>query len=573
MRRGQKPLATHPSVEVAHDVNYFISRRSALEPILPSNHRPFSVTARQENLDRLADETFDVLVIGGGITGAAIARDAALRGFRTALVERGDFAVGTSSRSTRLVHGGIRYLEYGEFRLVFDACTERRILRRIAPRLVRPLAFLYPLYAGQRPPAWKLRIGLTLYDALSLFRNVQNHRWLSPEEAARREPLIGGRGLIGAGRYYDAQVNDARLTLTMARAAHLHGAGVVNYAPVVGLMKAGGRIVGAQVVDGRTGREIEVRARVVVNATGVWADRIRALDDPTVRPMLRPTKGIHLLIPRDRLPTHHAIIFTSPRDGRHMFLIPWKDFALIGTTDTDYPGDIDNPAADRGDAEYLLEAVNHLFPGARITEADIISTFAGLRPLVAAPGHPSAVSRTHVIVESPSGLVTITGGKLTTARRMAEELTDRVQKRLTAMDVYARSACRTQEPLEGAQIESVEMELLDERVARHLVETYGGDARWILGYVEENPALGEAMVPGLPYLLAEALYAVGHEMALTLSDVLIRRTHVIYDARDGGLGRARAVAEIMAPRLGWDEAEIERQLANYAAQVARTRSP
>ncbi len=537
------------------------------------NHRPFSASVRDENLIHLADETFDVLVIGGGITGAAIARDAAMRGFRTALVEKGDFAVGTSSRSTRLVHGGIRYLEYGEFRLVFDACTERRILRRIAPRLVRPLAFLYPLYAGQRPPAWKLRLGLTLYDALSLFRNVQMHRWLSPEEAARREPLVAGRGLIGVGRYYDAQVNDARLTLTMARAAHLHGAVVVNYTPVVGLMKTGGRVVGAQVVDARTGREIEVRARVVVNATGIWADRVRALDEPNARPMLRPTKGIHLLISRDRLPTRHAVIFTSPRDGRHMFLIPWKDFALIGTTDTDYPGDLDNPAADPGDVAYLLEAVNHLFPGARIGAADIVSTFAGLRPLVAAPGHPSAVSRTHVIVESPSGLVTITGGKLTTARRMAEELTDRVQKRLAEMGVPARSGCRTQEPLEGAQIEAVEMEMSDERVARHLVETYGGDARWILGYIEENPALGEPIVPGLPYRLAEALYAVGHEMALTLCDVLIRRTHVIYDARDGGLSRARAVAEVMAPRLGWDEAEIGRHLADYAAQVALTRSP
>ncbi|MCS7284033.1 MAG: glycerol-3-phosphate dehydrogenase/oxidase [Anaerolineae bacterium] len=535
--------------------------------------RPFSVAVREENLDRLAQETFDVLVIGGGITGVAIARDAAMRGFRTALVEKGDFAVGTSSRSTRLVHGGIRYLEYREFRLVFDACTERRILRQIAPRLVRPLAFLFPLYAGQRPPAWKLRLGLLLYDALSLFRNVQMHRWLSPQEAARREPLIGGRGLLGAGRYYDAQVDDARLTLAMARAAHLHGAVVANYAPVVGLIKAGGRIVGAQVVDARTGREIEVRARIVVNATGVWTDRIRALDDPQARPMLRPTKGIHLLIPRDRLYTRHALIFTSPRDGRHMFVIPWKDFAFIGTTDTDYEGDLDNPAADRSDVEYLLESVNHLVPGARITESDIISTWAGLRPLIAAPGHPSAVSRTHVIVESPSGLLTITGGKLTTARRMAEELTDWVQRRLAEQGIYARSGCRTREPLEGAQIEAVEMEVPDDRVARHLTETYGGDARWILGYLEENPALGEPIVPGLPYLLAEALYAIGHEMALTLSDVLIRRTHVIYEARDGGLSRARTVAGVMAPRLGWDEAEIERQLADYAAQVAQTRIP
>lgn len=538
---------------------------------VPAPIRPFSVTTREENLARLAEETFDVLVIGGGITGTAIARDAVLRGFRTALVEKGDFAVGTSSRSTRLAHGGIRYLEYREFRLVFDACTERRILRQIAPRLVRPLAFLYPLYAGQRPAPWKLRMGLTLYDALSLFRNVQNHRWLSPEEAARREPIVAGRGLIGAGRYYDARVNDARLTLAMARSAHLHGAVIANYVPVVGLMKVGGRIVGVQAVDARTGRELEIRARVVVNATGIWTDHIRALDQPNCKPMLRPTKGIHFLIPRARLFTHHAIIFSSPRDGRHMFVIPWKDFAFVGTTDTDYEGDLDNPAADAEDVAYLLEAVNHLFPGARIGENDIISTWAGLRPLVAAPGHPSAVSRTHVIVESPSGLLTITGGKLTTARRMAEELTDRVEKRLAEMGILARSPCRTQEPLEGAQIEPVEIGPLDGQVASYLAETYGGDARWILGYLEENPALGEPIAPGLPYLMAEALYAVQHEMALTLSDVLIRRTHVVYEAADGGLARARMVAEVMAPRLGWNEAEIERQLADYTHQVALTR--
>lgn len=532
--------------------------------------RPFSAAARQENLDHLAEETFDVLIIGGGITGVSIARDAVLRGFRTALVEKGDFAVGTSSRSTRLVHGGIRYLEYGEFSLVFNACTERRILRRIAPRLVRPMAFLYPLYAGQRPPAWKLRMGLTLYDALGLFRNVQNHRWLLPEEAARLEPIVARRGLIGAGRYYDAGVNDARLTLAMARSAHLNGAVVVNHAPVVGLMKGGGRVVGAQVVDARTGREIEVRARVVANATGIWTDHIRALDDPQREPMLRLTKGIHFLIPRTRLHTHHAIIFTSPRDGRHMFVIPWKEFAFVGTTDTDYPGDLDHPAADGEDVAYLLEAVNHLFPDAHIGEDDIISTWAGLRPLIAAPGHPSAVSRTHVIVESSSGLLTITGGKLTTARRMAEDLTDRAAKRLAEMSVHPRSACRTQEPLEGARIEPVEMGTIDERVGRHLADTYGGDARWILGYMEENPALGEPIVPGLPYRMAEVVYAVQHEMALTLSDVLIRRTHVIYEAPDGDL--ARAVAEVMAPRLGWDAAEIERQLADYTHQVTLTRA-
>ena len=534
--------------------------------------RPFSASTRQENIDWLASEEFDVLVIGGGITGAGIARDAALRGFRTALVEKGDFAGGTSSRSTRLVHGGIRYLEYGEFRLVFDACSERRVLRQIAPRLVRPLPFLYPVYAGQRPSQAKLRLGLLLYDTLSLFRNAQVHRWLRPQEAQQREPLVAGRGLVGMGRYYDAQVNDARLTLLTARAAHLHGAVVVNHARVVGLMKSGGRVVGAQVVDQVTGQQVEVRARVVVNATGIWVDEVRALD-AAARPMVRPTKGIHLVIPRARLDSRHAVIFASPRDRRHMFLIPWGDFALIGTTDTDYQGSLDDPAADRADVEYLLEAARHIFPGAQLRPSDVISTFAGLRPLVAAPGSPSSVSRVHVIVEDDSGLLTITGGKLTTHRLMAAELTDRVQKRLAeSFGVQACSGCRTREPLEGAQIERAPVTTPDAAVNRHLAEAYGDEAAWVLAYAEENPALGERIVAGLPYLMAEPLYAVQHEMALTLSDVLIRRTHVIYEAVDGGLARARAVAALLAPRLGWSKAEVERQIGDYTAQVALTRA-
>jgi len=536
-----------------------------------SPNRPFSTTTRQENVDRLAQEKFDLLIIGGGITGVAVARDASLRGFRTALVEKGDFGIGTSSRSTRLIHGGIRYLEYGEFKLVFDACSERRVMRKIAPRLVRPLPFLYPLYRGQKPAPWKLRAGMLLYDALSLFRNAQNHRWLRPSEVQRREPLVARRGLLSAGRYYDAQVNDARLTLMTAKSAHLHGAVMANYARVVGLMKTGGRIVGAHVLDETSGQEVEVRARVIVNATGIWTDDVLELDEWSKHPMIRPTKGIHLLIPQAQLHSQHAVIFSVPQDRRHIFLIPWGDFTLIGTTDTDYEGDLDNPSATLDDVDYLLEAVHHTFPGAQIKHDDIISTFAGLRPLVAAPGNPSVLSREHVIVEHQSGLITIAGGKLTTHRLMGEQLTDRVQKRLAEeFGIHARSGCRTKEPLEGAQIGRVRVSDVDEATGRHLVDSYGSDATWVLAYAEENHSLGKRIVPELPYLMAEVLYGVQHEMALTLCDVLIRRTHVIYETLDGGGEQARAVAELMAPRLGWDEVEIKRQVAAYAAQVALT---
>ncbi len=536
----------------------------------PSN-LPFSAATRSENLERLAQESFDLLIIGGGITGVGIARDAALRGLRTALIEKGDFGIGTSSRSTRLIHGGIRYLEYGEFKLVFDACSERRVMRKIAPRLARPLPFLYPIYRGQRPALWKIRAGLWMYDALSLFRNVQNHRWLQPDEVRQREPLIAGRSLLSAGRYYDVQVNDARLTLTTAKSAHIHGAVVTNYTRAAGLMKTGGRVSGAHVVDALTGREIDVQARIVVNATGIWADHVLALDEPPAHPMIRPTKGVHLLIPKSKLASQHAIIFSVPRDGRHIFLIPWANFTLIGTTDTDHQGDLDNPVTEAEDVDYLLEAVNYTFPGAQVGPGDIISAFAGLRPLVAAPGNPSALSREHVISESPSGLITIAGGKLTTHRLMAQQLVDRVTKRLAdEFGLQPQAECRTKQPLEGAQTEVIRLSGVDEATGQYLAETYGSDATWILAYAEGNPAWGQPIAPGRPYLMGEALYGVQHEMALTLCDVLIRRTHVIYETRDGGLGKARTIAELMAPRLGWDEAEIERQVAAYAAQVALT---
>jgi glycerol-3-phosphate dehydrogenase len=537
------------------------------------SNRPFSAAVRCENVERLAQEEFDLLIVGGGITGVGIARDAAMRGLRTALIEKGDFGIGTSSRSTRLIHGGIRYLEHGEFRLVFDACGERRVMRQIAPRMARPLPFLYPIYRGQRPAPWKLRTGMFLYDALSLFRNVQNHRWLDPDEVKQREPLVAGRGLISAGRYYDVQVNDARLTLVTAKAAHIHGAVMANYARAVGLMKAKGRAVGAHVRGEISGREISVRARVVVNATGIWTDDVIALDKIRQDRMIRPTKGVHLLIPQARLRSQHAIIFSVPRDGRHIFLIPWGDFTLIGTTDTDYQGDLDDPAATEEDVDYLLEAVQQTFPGAQIGHDDVVSTFAGLRPLVAAPGKPSALSREHVIVESQSGLITIAGGKLTTHRLMARQVTDRVQARLAEkFGVHLHSECRTKEPLEGAQTDRGCASNVDAAVREHLVDAYGRDATWVLAYAEENPSLGERIVPELAYLMAEPLYAVQHEMALTLCDVLIRRTHVIYETPTGGAERARDVAELMAPRLGWDETEISRQAADYAVQIARTQN-
>lgn len=536
--------------------------------------RPFSAATRRENLDALASETFDVLVIGGGITGVAVARDVALRGYRTALVEKRDFGFGTSSRSSRMIHGGLRYLENYEFGLVLECCNERRRLRKIAPRLVRPLPFLYPVYSDQKTGPLKLRLGLTLYDVLGLFQNVQRHRWLAAKEAQAREPILTRPGLLGAARFYDARTDDARLTMVIARAAHAAGAIVANYAEVVGLRLVGGKVQGAWVRDGMTGRELEVRARVVVNATGVWVDSIRRQDATYKGITIRPTKGIHLVFWRERLPSHHAIAFDSPRDGRHAFLVPWGQHTIAGTTDTDYRGDLDNPAADREDVAYMLEALNYNFPNARIGEGDIVSTFAGLRPLIYAEGGTYSISREHQIYRSPSGLITVAGGKLTTHRLMAEQIVDMATRVLAREHgVEATCGCSTRKMLPGAEIVGdVAAWMADRSAQEHLVDTYGSDAALIAAYVEENPELGERIVPELPYVMAEVLYAVQHEMAMTLTDVLIRRTHVLYEVRDGGRERARAVAALLAPRLGWTAADVERELAEYDRQVALTQA-
>lgn len=545
----------------------------AEQPLCMNAPRPFSAATRRENLDLLQAETFDILVIGGGITGVAVARDAALRGFRTALVEKGDFAVGTSSRSSRMIHGGLRYLESFQFGIVYQCCSERRRLRRLAPRLVRPLPFLYPAYRDRKPAAWKLRLGLTLYDAMGLFQNVQPHRWLDPGEAHLREPILDTEGLVGAARFYDARVDDARLTLLVAKAAHAAGAIVANYVQAVDLMKAQEKVRGAIIRDQLGGREFEVRARVVINAAGVWVDDVRRQDVHYKGATLRPTKGIHLVVARDRLPSHHAIAFDSPRDGRHVFLIPWGSHAIVGTTDTDYEGDPENPAADREDVAYLLEALAHSFPETGIEEADVVSTFAGLRPLLYAEGGTYALSREHQIHQSPSGLITVAGGKLTTHRLMAEQLVDRAEAQL-AREYGARpsSSCQTKQPLPGADLVERLAAMEGEEVQAHLVEAYGQDAAWVLAYMEENRELGARIAPGLPYIRAEALYAVQHEMAQTLSDVLIRRTHVIYESEEGGLVQAPTVAAVMVPRLGWDDRRLQQELTEYARQVALTRA-
>ena len=528
-------------------------------------------------------EPVDLLVIGGGITGAGIARDAALRGFRTALVDKGDFGGGTSSSSSRLIHGGIRYLEQGDFRLVFEASHERRVLLGIAPHLVHPLPFLFPVYRGARVSAWKLRAGMWLYDLLAAFRNVKAHRWLGRKATARLEPALRDKELKGAALYYDAQTDDARLVIATARSAAQAGALVASYAEVTALTKPDGRVGGATVRDALTGRTTMVRALVVVNATGPWVDHVRRLDDPAAEPLLRLTKGAHVAVPRQRVGHTRAVTLISPIDGRVMFVLPWGELSYIGTTDTDDDVSPDEVRATAADVVYLLRSANAFFPHARLAPPDVVATWAGLRPLLRPTQDmtPSAASREHRVVESAGGLVTIAGGKLTTYRVMARDAVDRVASRLRALDgrPRARAAPTDRLPLPGGETADREglvkaaMERgASESTARHLVGAYGSEAAAVLNLVDRERALGRPIVTGQPSLWAEVAHAVEREMAIRLSDVLVRRLHLYYVMRDQALSAAAGVADWLGAVLGWDAARRAEEVAAYRALVERSRA-
>ena len=538
---------------------------------------------RAAALQSLIDTPVDVLIIGGGITGAGIARDAAMRGFRTAVIDKADFGAGTSSHSSRLIHGGIRYLEQYAFRLVFESSHERRILLKIAPHLVRPLAFLFPVYRGGRVPGWKLRAGMWLYDLLAAFRNVRRHRWLRAKKVRRVEPGLRDRGLVGAALYYDAQVDDARLVIATVRAAARAGALAANYVEATALLKPDGRIRGAVIRDVLTGETATVRANVVVNATGPWSDALRLLDNPAAPLLLRPTKGAHVVVPRRRMSNEHAVTLFSPIDGRVMFVLPWGDLSYIGTTDTDADSAPDVLRVTAADVTYLLRSANAAFPDARLTTNDVVSAWAGLRPLLRPSqdgGSPSQVSREHHIEESAHGLVSIVGGKLTTYRIMARDVVDHVAKRLHALDgrPVAPHPPTDRDALPGGEaadlevlIEAARTRGTPEATARHLVASYGSEAAAVLNLVDRERQLGQQIIAERPEIWAEVTYAVERELALRVQDVLIRRLHLFYETRDQGLSSAGAVASRMKKLLGWDETREAEELRDYAHVVERAR--
>jgi glycerol-3-phosphate dehydrogenase len=519
---------------------------------------------RAAMLDRLRHERFDVLVIGGGITGVGTALDAASRGLKAALVERDDFASGTSSKSSKLIHGGLRYLQQGDIRLVYEALAERQRLRHNAPHLVRILPFMIPILTRDGVMNAKLArafgSALWMYDLTGGARIGKLHRRLKKDEALAHMPTLPAERLASAYLYYDAQADDARLCLTVARTAAEHGAATLNGAKVVGLRKERDRITGARVaVDGD---EIDVAATVVVNAAGVWADDVRALDEATHPNSIRPAKGIHLTVPWEKARNDIAVVIPVPKDKRSLFVVPWGDFTYVGTTDTDYDGPIDDPQCTRDDLEYVLRALNASVTTG-VTEADVTGTWAGLRPLVksAPSGRTADLSRQHKVAVSPAGLVSVTGGKLTTYRRMAADAVDTVMERL---DRRGRSKTKRLRLLGGdGYVEPTGTERLS-----HLRRRYGTLAVDVEALIGADPSLAAPLVPGLSYVAAEAVYAARHEMARSVDDVLSRRTRARLLDRAASGEAAPAVARLLAPELGWDDDETARQVAVYRRSIA-----
>ncbi len=526
---------------------------------------------RAASLARFGEECFDVLVVGGGITGAGVALDAASRGLRTALVERDDFASGTSSKSSKLVHGGLRYLQQREFRLVYEALYERQRALENAPHLVRVLPFLVPILARggviDRRLARVLGSALWMYDLTGGLRIGKRHHRISVDAALAHMPTLARDRLAGAYVYYDAQADDARLTLTIARTAAAHGAAIANYAPVRGIEKDGDRVVGARVEA--DGQELVVRARAIVNAAGVWADDVRALDEGTHPASIRPAKGIHITVPWSKVRNDVAAIVPVAGDRRSVFVVPWGDTTYIGTTDTDYDGPLDDPPCTAADVDYLLDAINGV-TDEKLTESDVIGTWAGLRPLLRA-GHGTRtadLSRRHSVRTAPSGVITVTGGKLTTYRRMAA---DAVDAALAVLGERGRRSRTKHLRLFGGEGLAPPVAALEPSTHEHLTGRFGTDAGAVLALVADDPDLGEALVPGLPYLRAEARYAVRHEMARTLDDVLSRRTRARLLARDASAAAAADVANLLAADLGWSPTERDAEVAAYRASVAAER--
>ena len=517
----------------------------------------------------LSSRQFDLLVIGGGITGSAIARDAAMRGMSVALVEKDDFASGTSSRSSKLVHGGLRYLEHGDLILVRESCRERQRLLRLAPHLVKPLSFLLPWTSGGGwPPYLFLRAGLLLYDIFAGRTRIGFHHGLTGKELNQLEPgLAGGTATAGA-EYFDAVMDDARVALEVALGAVRAGTVAINHAEVKSFLRTGsGRIDGAVIHDIPGGKEFEVRAKLTINASGPWGDAILRLAGRTGAPVLRPTKGVHLIM---KMPlTSHALIVRAKEDQRVFFVIPWQGLTIIGTTDTDYSGDINDIRAEESDIKYLLTQASEVLPSARIRREDILCAYAGVRPLLAGdPSHPSATSREHRIWEEPRGLISVMGGKYTTFRAMAEHAVDRSRKLLGLP--YLPSPTRAI-ALIGAEPCGETNGTWPTGQQKRMEEIYGNRAGLVLMTALRMKDGFLPLCPHTPRTRAEAAFAVEEELAQTLTDVLERRLRLALTCSCRGEDAVENTVEVIAPILGWNPEACKKHADHYRAGLQATK--
>ena len=535
---------------------------------------------RSRALAAMQEDELDLVIVGGGVVGAGAALDAVTRGLSVGILEARDWASGTSSRSSKLIHGGLRYLEMLDFRLVREALKERGLLlQRLAPHLVRPVPFVYPLtHRG-----WErlyVAAGLTLYDALaavsSTASGVPRHKHLSKRAALRLVPSMRKDALVGAVQYYDAQVDDARHTMFLVRTAVAYGALAANRSRVTGFLRQGERVTGVRVRDLETGRDTEIRAKQVLNATGVWTDETQSLVGERGQFRVRASKGIHLVVPRDRILSQSGLILRTPTSV--LFVIPWGRHWIIGTTDTDWSLDKAHPAASSRDIDYILEHVNKALV-TPLTREDVEGVFAGLRPLLAGESATtSALSREHVVGHPTPGLVVVAGGKYTTYRVMASDAVDEVAR---GLDGRVPPSCSQRIPLLGAEGYEAAWNARQRTATRyrihvawveHLLQRYGSLATEVLDLCAADPVLAERLSGAEDYLAAEVVYAVSHEGARHLDDVLTRRTRISIETWDRGVSAAAPAASLMAPVLGWSAKQKRKEVEHYLARVLAERA-
>ncbi len=534
-----------------------------------------NIFSRESIVEKLASAEFDVLVIGGGVTGVGAALDAATRGLRVALIEANDFACGTSSRSSKLIHGGLRYLEQYDFKLVREALKERELMvGHTAPHLVSPVSFLFPLHEGLKE-RWYVGAGLALYDALrGKERILPAHRHISPRKMREVAPALRSDILKGGILYYDAQVDDARHTVTIARTAERYGALIANQVEAIALIREGGRVVGVKVCDRESGQEFEIKSATTVLAAGIWNSKIQEAAGVNHGYDIAMSKGVHIVLPKSAISLKTGVILKTALSV--LFVIPWKEFWIVGTTDTPWIGSKEEPLANRADIDYIIEQANQVLRHP-LKHTDVISVYAGIRPLVAPTEASSTtkISREHVVDHPLEGLISVAGGKYTTYRIMARDAIDAAASDLLRI---VPESCTEEIALLGAdgysallnRVEALAVaNSLSREVITHLLSRYGSIFEEVLEPAKLDASLLEQIDPNLPYLRAEIHYAVTHEKALHVSDVLMRRTRIALEVSDRGVAAARVVAQVMAPILGWESARSDREISEYDALVAR----